>query len=64
MLNIIILKKYEDIVMKLKHKILPLLFLGLSPGAGKVQNSVSQDSTKILHTEVFTPEEQQKNDKG
>ncbi len=49
--------------MKLKHKILPLLFLGLSPGAGKAQNSVPQDSTKILHTEVFTPEEQQENDK-
>lgn len=49
--------------MKLKHKILPLLFLGLSPAAGKAQNSVPQDSTKISHTEVFTPEEQRENDK-
>lgn len=49
--------------MKLKHKIFPLLFLGLSPTAGKAQNSVPQDSTKISHTEVFTPEEQKENDK-
>lgn len=48
--------------MKLKHKILPLLFLGLSPTTGKAQNSMPQDSKKISHTEVFTPEEQQEND--